>query len=90
MEVAGDKAKIEYDQELDECREEILGLKGSADFYGKSPAVLRKEFRNSLKVFLDGCEGLGIRSMETDPLILLFELNRLPSLDDWRAVNTFL
>ncbi len=53
MEVDGYKAKIEYDPELDQFRGEILGLNGSADFYGKSPASLRKEFRNSLRVFLD-------------------------------------
>lgn len=56
MEVEGYKAKIEYDPELDQFRGEILGLNGSADFYGKSPAELRKEFRNSLKVFLEVCE----------------------------------
>ncbi len=56
MEVAGYKAKIEYDPELDQFRGEILGLNGSADFYGKSPASLRKEFKNSLRVFLEVCE----------------------------------
>jgi len=56
MEVDGYKAKIEYDPELDQFRGEILGLNGSADFYGKSPASLRKEFKNSLKVFLEVCE----------------------------------
>jgi predicted HicB family RNase H-like nuclease len=28
----------------------------SANFYGKSTASLRKEFRNSLKIFLEVCE----------------------------------
>ena len=60
MEVDGYKAKIEYDPELDQFRGEILGLNGSADFYGKSPASLRKEFKNSLKVFLEVCEEKGI------------------------------
>jgi predicted HicB family RNase H-like nuclease len=60
MEVDGYKAKIEYDPELDQFRGEILGLNGSADFYGKNPASLRKEFRNSLKVFLEVCEEKGI------------------------------
>ena len=49
MELDGFRAKIEYDPELDQFRGEILGLNGSADFYGKSPASLRKEFRESLK-----------------------------------------
>ncbi len=60
MEVDGYKAKIEYDPELDLFRGEILGLNGSADFYGKSPASLRKEFRNSLKVYLEVCKEKGI------------------------------
>jgi predicted HicB family RNase H-like nuclease len=60
MKVDGYKAKIEYDPELDQFRGEILGLNGSADFYGKNPTNLRKEFRNSLKVFLDVCEEKGV------------------------------
>jgi len=60
MEVGGYKAKIEYDPELDQFRGEILGLNGGADFYGKSPASLRKEFKNSLKVYLQVCEEKGI------------------------------
>ena len=60
MEVNDYKAKIEYDPDLDQFRGEILGLNGSADFYGKSPASLRKEFKNSLKIFLEVCEEEGI------------------------------
>jgi predicted HicB family RNase H-like nuclease len=60
MEVDGYKAKIEYDSELDQFRGEILGLNGSADFYGKNPVSLRKEFKKSLKVFLEVCEEKGI------------------------------
>jgi len=60
MEVDGYRAKIEYDPELDQFRGEILGLNGSADFYGKSPASLRREFKNSLKVFLEVCEETGL------------------------------
>ena len=60
MEVDGYKAKIECDPELDQFRGEILGLNGNADFYGKSPASLRKEFKNSLKVYLEVCEEKGI------------------------------
>lgn len=60
MQVNNYKAKIEYDPELDQFRGEILGLNGSADFYGKNPAELRKEFNNSLKIFLDVCKEKGI------------------------------
>jgi len=65
MEVNGYKAKIEYDPELDQFRGEILGLNGSADFYGKTPVSLRKEFKNSLKVFLKVCEEKGINPTKT-------------------------
>lgn len=53
-------AKIDYDEELDVFRGEILGLNGGADFYGKNPRELRAEFRKSLKVFLDVCKEKGI------------------------------
>ncbi len=64
MEINGYKAKIEYDPDLDQFRGEILGLNGSADFYGKTPASLRKEFKNSLKVFLEVCEEEGINPIK--------------------------
>ena len=60
MELDGYKAKIEYDPELDQFRGEILGLNGSADFYGTNPMNLRKEFKQSLKVFLQVCKESGI------------------------------
>jgi predicted HicB family RNase H-like nuclease len=56
MEIDGFKAKIEYDPELDQFRGEILGLNGGADFYGNSPGSLRREFKRSLKVFLEVCK----------------------------------
>ncbi len=60
MAVDGYKAKIEYDAELDQFRGEILGINGSADFYGKNPRELRKEFRKSLQVFLEVCKEKGL------------------------------
>ncbi len=60
MTVDGYHAKIEYDEDLDLFRGEILGLNGGADFYGKDPAELRQEFRNSLTVFLEVCREKGI------------------------------
>ncbi len=60
LELDGYKAKIEFDPELEQFRGEILGLNGSADFYGTSLSVLKKEFRNSLNVFLEVCNEKGI------------------------------
>ena len=68
MELDGYRAKIEYDPELDEFRGEILGLNGSADFYAKSPGILRGEFRKSLNVFLDICKDKGINQWVSEPL----------------------
>ncbi len=53
-------ARIEYDPDLDMFRGEILGLNGSADFYGKNPKELRVEFKKSLAVFLEVCKEKGI------------------------------
>jgi predicted HicB family RNase H-like nuclease len=60
MTLNGYHAKIEYDDELDLFRGEILGLNGGADFYGKSPKELRAEFKKSLAVFLEVCKEKGI------------------------------
>jgi len=60
MTVEGYHAKIEYDEELDLFRGEILGLNGGADFYGKNPKEHRTEFKKSLQVFLDVCKEKGL------------------------------
>ena len=60
MTVDGYYAKIDYDEELDLFRGEILGLNGGADFYGKNPKELRTEFKKSLQVFLTVCNEKGI------------------------------
>jgi len=60
MTVDGFHAKIEYDEELDLLRGEILGFNGGADFDGKNPKELRAEFKKSLQVFLDMCKEKGI------------------------------
>jgi predicted HicB family RNase H-like nuclease len=56
MTVDGYHAKIEFDEDLDLFRGEILGLNGGADFYGKNPEELRLEFKKSLAVFLEVCK----------------------------------
>ena len=60
MKVDGYHARIEYDDETDQFRGEILGLSGGADFYGSSPEELRQEFKKSLDIFLDVCKEQGI------------------------------
>jgi predicted HicB family RNase H-like nuclease len=60
MSVDGFHARIDYDEDTDLFRGEILGLNGGADFYGASPEELRLEFRKSLDVFLEVCRKQGI------------------------------
>ena len=60
MTVEGYSAKIEYDEEIDLFRGEILGLSGGADFYGKNSRELRAEFKKSLQVFLEVCKEKGL------------------------------
>ena len=60
MNVDGYHAKIEYDEETDKFRGEILGLAGGADFYGSNPDELRREFKKSLHVFLEVCKEEGL------------------------------
>ena len=63
MNVDGYHAKIDYVEETDQFRGEILGLSGGADFYGSSPEELRREFKKSLAVFLRSA-----RSKESSPI----------------------
>ena len=44
------KAKIAFDQDAELFRGEILGLTGSADFYGKTVSELKREFKKSLAI----------------------------------------
>lgn len=60
MTLNGYQARIEYDAELDMFRGDILGLNGGADFYGNTPAELRKEFKLSLETYLAVCREKGI------------------------------
>jgi predicted HicB family RNase H-like nuclease len=60
MNVDGYHARIDYDEETDQFRGEILGLSGGADFYGSSPEELRREFKKSLDIFLEVCKEQGI------------------------------
>ena len=46
MNVDGYHAKIDYDEETDQFRGQILGLSGGADFYG---SLVRRSFAESSK-----------------------------------------
>ncbi len=61
MELDRFTAIIRFNAETDEFCGEIQGLNGGADFYGKTPDELRREFRVSLDFFLATCEKHGIK-----------------------------
>jgi predicted HicB family RNase H-like nuclease len=85
MTVDGFHAKIEYDEELDLFRGEILGLNGGADFYGKNPKELCTEFKKSLKVFLDVCQEKGIEPKRN--FSGKFNLHISPELHEQLAIS---
>ncbi|HEY8011440.1 MAG TPA: type II toxin-antitoxin system HicB family antitoxin [Rudaea sp.] len=60
MTIAGHKAVISYDPELNQFRGEFIGLNGGADFYASSAPALRKEGARSLRTFLAVCAERGI------------------------------
>ena len=60
MSLDGYQARITYNPESDQFRGEILGLSGGAEFYGSNPDELRREFKQSLEVYLEVCRERGI------------------------------
>lgn len=60
MTIDGQKAVIQYDPDIEMFRGEFLNLSGGADFYASDIDGLRREGRQSLKVYLDMCREKGI------------------------------
>ncbi|MDP9838949.1 putative HicB family RNase H-like nuclease [Neorhizobium huautlense] len=60
MDIAGEKAVVTFDPELQMLRGEFVGLNGGADFYAESIPELMVEGRKSLSVFLKMCAEKGI------------------------------
>lgn len=57
-------AKIDYIEELDMFRGEVVNATGEVDFYGKSPEELREEFKASIEVYLEVCAEEGIQPIK--------------------------
>ena len=60
MEIAGYRAVIQFDPDIEMFRGEFVGLNGGADFYARDVAGLRREGATSLRVFLEMCEEDGV------------------------------
>jgi len=61
MEIAGYRAVIQFDPDIEMFRGEFVGLNGGADFYARDIAGLRREGTASLEVFLDMCKEDGVK-----------------------------
>lgn len=61
LEIDGHKAIIKYDPDMDTFRGEFIGLNGGADFYATTIKDLKKEARQSLKIFLETCKEEGLQ-----------------------------
>jgi predicted HicB family RNase H-like nuclease len=60
IEIAGERAVVTFDPEIQMLRGEFVGLNGGADFYAESVHELVEEGRKSLSVFLEMCKEKGI------------------------------
>jgi len=60
MIIKGQKAIINYDEDIDMFRGEFIGLNGGADFYAVDVPGLHTEGEKSLNVFLDMCKEEGV------------------------------
>jgi predicted HicB family RNase H-like nuclease len=59
MEYRGYTAKIEFDEEDDTLRGEVIGLRDFIVFEGKSVAEIRKSFRVAVDDYLEYCKSRG-------------------------------
>lgn len=58
--IAGEKAVVSFDPEIEMLRGEFIGLNGGADFYADNVHELIAEGRKSLAVFMEMCAEKGI------------------------------
>jgi len=60
IEIAGEKAVISFDPDIQMLRGEFVGLNGGADFYAESVQDLIEEGRKSLAAYLEMCREKGV------------------------------
>jgi len=53
-------ARIDYDEEREVFHGRIINIRDVVNFYGKTPAELKQEFRNSLDCYLEVCAERGL------------------------------
>jgi predicted HicB family RNase H-like nuclease len=49
-------AEIGFDASADEFHGRVIGIKDLIDFYGKTPADLKRELQKSIDEYLDWCQ----------------------------------
>lgn len=65
MSYKGYFARIEYDPDADSFHGRVLGIQDMIDFFGRSPAELRREMRNSVEEYLAWCKEDGVAPEKT-------------------------
>lgn len=60
MTIAGQRAVISYDPDIEMFRGDFIGLNGGADFYATDVAGLQREGELSLAAFMEECAKRGI------------------------------
>jgi predicted HicB family RNase H-like nuclease len=50
------RAETRFDASADEFHGRVIGIDDVIDFYGKTPANLKREFQNSIDDYLDWCQ----------------------------------
>lgn len=58
-------ASIAYDPSADAFHGRVLGIEDVIDFYGQTPAELRREFQNSVDEYLSWCAEEGVKPEKT-------------------------
>jgi predicted HicB family RNase H-like nuclease len=48
--------EIRFDASANEFHGRVIGINDVIDFYGKTPADLKREFQNSIDDYLDWCQ----------------------------------
>ena len=84
MTVDGHHARIEYNEQTDQCRGDSPGLSGKADISGASSAELHQEFKMSAEIVLEVCKEQELHHVDTIQANSICEF-RLNCTRSWRS-----
>jgi predicted HicB family RNase H-like nuclease len=58
-------AQLSYDPSADSFHGRVIGMRDVVDFFGRTPAELRREFANSVEEYLAWCASEGVPPQKT-------------------------